>query len=335
MAQGGHISALRSVTYNNISNTPDTSNRTVKVQVNDGSRNSLQQTATISVTAHNDAPVVTTTGGSDSYTENDAPVTVDGAMAGGVTVSDPDSATLAGATVKITTNYQNGQDVLALPPQASGITATYAVGTGTLTLSKSGSPATVSEYETALRSVTFEAQGENPATSTRTIVFQVDDGSATNNLSDTTNSKKMVTVTAVNDPPTLTQPDGALSYVEDSPTAKHADPVAPNATLGDPDTVVLSVTVKIATNYQIGEDVLSFTNNGQVSGAFTAADGTMTLTATSAGSAGSTTSRPRSGTSSTRTRATTPTPRAGRSSSTLTTANQPTTPPTPLPAPST
>jgi hypothetical protein len=48
--------ALRSVTYSNSSENPNTSNRTISFVVNDGTDNSLAATKTVSVTAVNDAP---------------------------------------------------------------------------------------------------------------------------------------------------------------------------------------------------------------------------------------------------------------------------------------
>ena len=64
-------------------------------------------TDTINVTPVNDAPVVTA-GHTLNYTENQAATAFDPA----ITVTDVDSANLASATVQITGNYVNGQDVL-------------------------------------------------------------------------------------------------------------------------------------------------------------------------------------------------------------------------------
>ena len=74
-------------------------------------------TASLVINAVNDAPVVTTTGTALAYTENQAATAIDGAL----TVSDVDSANLTGATVTISANYANGEDVLAFTNQ-NGIT---------------------------------------------------------------------------------------------------------------------------------------------------------------------------------------------------------------------
>ena len=51
-----------------------------------------------------------------------------------VTVNDVDSTNLASATIHITTNYVNGQDVLSFT-NANGITGSFTAATGTMTLS--------------------------------------------------------------------------------------------------------------------------------------------------------------------------------------------------------
>ena len=53
----------------------------------------------------NEPPVVTTSGGSTSYTENAAATAIDANL----TVSDANSTNLAGATVKISSGYVNGE----------------------------------------------------------------------------------------------------------------------------------------------------------------------------------------------------------------------------------
>ena len=77
----------------------------------------------------------------------------------------------------------------------NGITGSYNSGTGVLTLSGSSS---VANYQAALRSVTYADSSDNPSGLTRTVSYQVDDGSATNHASNVVTST--VSVTPVNDP---------------------------------------------------------------------------------------------------------------------------------------
>ena len=90
--------ALRTVTYENESDTPTDADRTVSFQVTDleGDASNVA-TRDIDVGPVNDAPEVTTTGGSTAYTEGGSAATVDN----GLTVSDDDDTNLEGATVSI------------------------------------------------------------------------------------------------------------------------------------------------------------------------------------------------------------------------------------------
>lgn len=139
---------LRSVSYSNSSNAPNTGARTVNFQVNDGgSVDNLSNTysRTVSVTAVNDAPVL---GGTDiaalSYTENAAAT----AIVPNLTVADVDSSNLTGAMVSVT-GWMNGQDSLTFG-SAVGVTPTYNATLGTISFA--GSASLVS-YQTLLRSV--------------------------------------------------------------------------------------------------------------------------------------------------------------------------------------
>jgi hypothetical protein len=148
----------------------------------------------ITVNAANDPPVVTATAGNLPYTENAAATAIDP----GLTVTDPDSTNLTGATVAITANFASGQDVLAFTNQL-GITASYNSGTGVLTLTGT---TTVANYQTALRSVTYQNSSDNPSTATRTVTFTANDGTTTSSAT------RGIAVSAVNDAPVNTVPGG-------------------------------------------------------------------------------------------------------------------------------
>ena len=135
--------------------------------------------------------MVTTTAGNLSYTENDPATVIDS----GLTVTDTDSANLTGATVAITAGFVSAQDTLAFATQL-GITGNYNNGTGVLTLTGT---TTVANYQTALRTVTYQNSSDNP-TASRTVTFTVNDatgpGAATRGIA----------ITAANDAPVNTVP---------------------------------------------------------------------------------------------------------------------------------
>ena len=86
------------------------------------------------------APSVTTSGESTPYTENETAVIVDNAL----TVSDPDDPSLVGATVRVASGFQAGDDLVF--DDTAQITGTYNSGTGVLTLTGT---ATVADYQAA------------------------------------------------------------------------------------------------------------------------------------------------------------------------------------------
>ncbi len=189
---------LRAIHYRNTSDTPGTSNRTITFTATDKNAGSSSDTRTVSITAVNDAPVLAAIEGTAlSYTENAAATSITGTL----TVSDVDNANMTSATVQITVNYQNGQDILSFTNQ-NGITGSWNVGTGIMSLSGS---ATKAFYETALRDVKYNNTSDNPNTSSRTVSFTVNDGDVNSNI-----QTRGINVSAVNDAPTLTSFAGII-----------------------------------------------------------------------------------------------------------------------------
>ncbi len=168
-------------------------------------------TASITVVAVNDPPLVTSSGGSAAFVEGEnvasTPVVVDS----GLTVSDSDSPLLSSAAVRISGNFISAEDVLGFlnnPATMGDISGSYNTATGVLTLS-SASGASLAQWQAALRSVTYSNGSETPNTATRTISFSVNDGEL-----DSTAATRTVTVTAVNDAPQLSLP-AVISLDED------------------------------------------------------------------------------------------------------------------------
>jgi VCBS repeat-containing protein len=235
-------------------------------QVDDG-QDTDTGTASITVNAVNDAPVITLSGSTPSFTENGAAVTVDG----GLTVTDVDNANLVSGTVSITAGSVAG-DTLTFTP-AGGIADNNGAPD---VLALTGS-ATLADWQTVLRSVQYSTTSDNPTNATRTVSFVVNDGTLASNT-----AQKSVTVVPVNDAAVLDQPlAAALNYTENTaPTV-----IAPTITATDVDsTNLVSATIDIGAGYVNGQDVLSLgTNpqNGITAGPFDTANGTLTLTGSS------------------------------------------------------
>ncbi|UJB32610.1 DUF4347 domain-containing protein [Chromobacterium sp. Beijing] len=273
--------ALRAVTYTDTAVTPNTATRTVSFQINDGSKNSGAVTRGVTVAATDQTPIATASGGSAAFTAGDNTTSTPVAVDSGITVSDLDNTTLASATVSISGNFQSGQDVLAFSNTNSvtfgNISASYNAGTGVLTLTSSGATATLAQWQAALRAVTYTDTAVTPNTATRTISFSVNDGSK-----DSAATTRSVTVAATDQTPVATTTGSAGAYV----VGGAATPVDGGLTVSDLDnTTLASATVAISGNFQSGEDVLAFTNNGSTMGNITASynAGTGVLTLTSSG----------------------------------------------------
>ena len=107
------------------------------------------------------------------YVENSGPQPISSS----ITVFDADGVGLQSATVSIG-GFRSDQDVLGFTDTAN-ISGSWNASTGVLTLS---GKASVSEYQDALRSVTYRNTSENPTTSDRTISFTVFDGAVSSTV---------------------------------------------------------------------------------------------------------------------------------------------------------
>ncbi|MBY0514122.1 MAG: right-handed parallel beta-helix repeat-containing protein, partial [Gemmataceae bacterium] len=198
---------------------------------NSGTGGTLTDTDTFTIFAADPLPVVVTTGGATTYTENAPPVVIDA----GVTVAD-NGAQLSGGTVQVTGGYTFGVDVLSFTP-GGGVTGSFDAATGTLTLT---GVAPLATYQAALRSVRFEAQGDNPPGGTRTVTFVVSDSPALGPPGPSVPVAKTVTVVPVNDPPVNAVPAGPVPTAEDTPL------VLPVLLVTDPDNATTTVTLSVA-----------------------------------------------------------------------------------------
>ncbi|WP_171832488.1 Ig-like domain-containing protein [Comamonas thiooxydans] len=123
--------ALRSVTYSNSSDTPDTTTRSVSFSVSDGQLDSVDATRSVTVTAANDSPQLSLPGVISLSEDTTGPIT-------GIVVSDVDAGT---GNVQVTfTLPANSGTVLAIP--SGNIT----VGVGSNTVQLIGKVADINAY---------------------------------------------------------------------------------------------------------------------------------------------------------------------------------------------
>ena len=250
--------------------------RTISFVVNDGSKNSVALNQTIDVTAV--IPVVTMDSGSTAFVAGDNTTSTPVAIDSGLVVTDPNSSTLASATVSIGTGFHSGEDTLAFT-NTSNTTfgdiaeTSYNAGTGMLTLSASGG-ATLAQWQAALEAVTYTDTAITPNTATRTISFVVNDG-----ISSSAAATRTVTVADTDQTPLLSTSGGATAYL--GGTAATA--IDGGVSVGDRDNATLaSGTVSVGSGFTSG-DILSFSNTsnttfGNISASYDSSTGVLTLT---------------------------------------------------------
>ncbi len=259
---------LQSVKYQNTSVNPNTVTRNIQFAVTDFDNTDPFSDAFpepiigVNIIANNSTPTVSTSATAAAvYTENTTPgVIIDAA----VTVSDIDNTSFQSATISITNNFNQTEDALVFSTQ-NGITGNYVSTTGILTLSGTSS---VANYQTALRSVRYINNSEDPSTATRTIEFSVFDG--TDNSAPAT---RTVQVVAVNDAPVLSSSSsGTLNYDQNTAAILVDDMLS----ITDVDNAnIQSVTVTI-NGYQSG-DVLSATPPAGITSNFDTGTGILSL----------------------------------------------------------
>jgi hypothetical protein len=221
--QAQYETVLESVTYHNTSDDPTTTQRTVSYTVNDGFVDSAPGTATINITAVNDEPTLTATALNPGFTENGSAVGLfSGAAASAIEAGQNlDQLVLTvtnvagtGATEDLTIDGT----VIALTNGNTQTTATngmsvvvaLAAGTATVTVSKVGGISSTA-MNTLVNDLAYSNTSDDPGNANRVVTLTSlrdtgANGGANNddNIHSGLTVQSTVTVTPVNDEPTLT-----------------------------------------------------------------------------------------------------------------------------------
>jgi hypothetical protein len=242
-------------------NTTLSGNFTLSVTVSDGLNTSPPQTITVVATPPNAPPVVSPASATLVYTEDDGPRALDANL----TLSDADSAQLTSATISFSAGYSNLEDVLTFTNQL-GITGSYDAANGTLELTGNAS---LDDYQTALRSITYTNSSNTPSVADRTITITVSDGTDSS-----TPVTRTITITAVNDAPVVTTATGSVNYiVGGSPVV-----IDPTIIVDDVDSPTLvAAVVFISQNFVANEDVLTFVDTANILGTYDSNTGILQL----------------------------------------------------------
>jgi hypothetical protein len=202
-------------------------------------------TVSVTVTCGNDAPLIDLDGTADdpggdsdfavTFTEGTPVVIVDAAN---LTVGDPDNPNLVSATVTITNLQDVGLETLTATTTGTSIAAAYTAATGVLSLTGAD---TLANYQTVLRTVTYNNTAQNPNTTVRLIDFVVNDGTTDSAIATST-----VTINAINTAPSFTK--GPDQTVNEDAGAQTVNPWATTLDDGDGNTQTLTFNVTNNTN---------------------------------------------------------------------------------------
>lgn len=260
--KANYQAALRSVNYRNTQFNPSTNTRTVEFEIYDWDDVSNTISRNINITNPDATPVLANIESGDlAYTEGNGAVTITSA----ITVSDIDDTHIESATISITANYFNGEDFLDFT-DTGNISGSFASGSGILTLTGSDTKA---NYQTALRSVTYENTSSDPVTLDRTISFVINDGDNNSNT-----QSRGVTVATANSKP-------VLSSIESSniPYPNAAVQITNTIVVSDPDDTMLdSALVIITENLKPAEDSLIYSTLFGITGNWNPNTGILKLT---------------------------------------------------------
>lgn len=263
---------LRSLVYTNLSDTPTTNARSVYVEIADGVNSLGVATVSLSVVATDDVPTVTMSGGATTFIEGADMVSTPVVVDGGMQVNDPDDTTLVQATVDISGSFVSAEDGLSFSNDGStmgNIGGSYVPGIGLLSLTSAGSTATLAQWQSALRSVTYVNNSDSPTTNSRAVTVIVQSGPLISVV-----ATRAVVVIATNDTPQLAGLDGDVVTFTEAGAAVALD-TGGDALVIDPDAEPFTsgfLDISI-TNLTSADDTLFFDLIGGVQLPFGATNG--------------------------------------------------------------
>ena len=274
--------ALRSITFENSTSNPTNSgaapSRTISFAVSDANSDGLgaasaSSVVTLNVTAINTAPALSA-GLNRTYSEAGTAVSLDAGST--ITISDGDDTNLSGAVLEIITGYTSG-DLLAFT-DINGISGSWDSNSHQLTLSGTSS---LSNYQTALRAVTFSSSSADPtaSSSSRRIAISVSDanrdgGGAASGWATSNTAGVDITITPTANAPVVTAGSPSASFTE----AGSAVTLASALVLSDADDTQLGkAQVSISSGWLSG-DQLAYTAVSGIGGSYDDSTGVLTLT---------------------------------------------------------
>ncbi len=291
-----YAAALESVTYTNTNSVdPDTGLRTISWTVNDGDGDSATATSTITVAEVNDEPTVSVTnqnprfvGGGPAVspfqtvsidtiepgqTVSSFTLVVDGIDPPGALNADAERIIFDGVEILLNTGSLGSQGATG---SLFGDVDVSQTNTNEFTLVFTGGAVDEADLENAIDALRYRNDAFSPGAGLRSFEISelVDSGGITNGGDNTVNPVGATATARPDLPPVITGAGETLVYTEDDGIRF----IDTSLTLSDPDDLRFEgAVITISGGYVQGEDTLSFTSVGGISGSFDAVAGTLTL----------------------------------------------------------
>lgn len=201
-----------------------------------------------------------------TYTENDPPLSV----AGDLELRGTTETVITTASVQIE-GFVSDQDILEFN-NVGTVTGAFDSASGILTFSGDGN---LTQYQTALRSVRYLNNSNNPVENPRTLQFEI-----ANTESQTATASRTLNVVAQENSPEIILPESTLQFDLDNPNLSRPIALDPGLLLEDFDTAeITSATVQIVGGGQAG-DTLNLATIGSISGNYDPASGLLAISGT-------------------------------------------------------
>jgi hypothetical protein len=212
----------------------DVGSLSVTVTATDKTFAKVSDTFNLVVSGVNNPPMLELSHASFAYARNLGAMVIDN----GLILSDLDNTSLSSAIVTLL-GFIPGQDRLNVVNQF-GINGSFNSATGILTLT---GIASLANYQTALRSITYSNSGATSGSFPRAVQFKINDGVASSN-------PVSIQVTFQNNPPIIDLNGSAagVNFTTSGTAGTSTRIVDPNLTLSDVDNTVLSSALVVISN---------------------------------------------------------------------------------------
>ncbi|UYI49417.1 DUF4347 domain-containing protein [Vibrio natriegens] len=257
-------SVMQNITYANSANEPSSS-VVLSFTFNDGTEDSSgTNEVTATVSASNDAPTLTATASNPTFTEGGSAATV---FTGSSVSTVEADQTLSGLVLTVSNVTDGSSEILNVDGMAivledgqfgnsNSLTYTVAASSNTATVTLMGGSFIEADFQTLIDNISYQNNSDDPTTdSSRVVTITSLTESGSENTTASVSIASTVTMTPVNDEPTLTVTAASPTFTEDGEAVVlFSDALADTIETGQ---TFVSLTLKVANVTDTGNEVLN------------------------------------------------------------------------------